>query len=524
VFGPFGEKGLTNSRFSFRVKYLYGDHDLDDELTVPDFEALIKPSIETAIQVAEAALVKAKLDASDLTAILLAGGTSQIPLVKDMLQGRFDLVPQIIPNDLMWLIARGAAIYHRDLMTRPGEASKQILGADLYLQTYGQGRLTDTLLVPSHQTLPYEFINDFVVNPLNGTLVIQLLTETGSREQSKVLLEKRLVNVEGLGLSKISVKVSIDRNKSIKLGVLNPKTGLPLANVEIKGELLSTSEELIAARKQYGFKELFSAPSSGRQNHAIGIDLGTTTCEVIVWGLQKQEFWKGIAEPQISQVLIRDSGVVSVDNGEYGSTTHGYFSNFKVDIGTKFDASKYTANNQLWPPEILSAHLLATIWKQVRDQLGESAHVSEAVITVPSDFSEDQVALVQNAAKIAGITTPILLPEPVAAFLAYADRYAPLSDPGQRFLIFDFGGGTTDVCVVETGQQDAINILSTSGNNAVGGKDLTNKISDSIISRFVVLNKLKPTKIELEKLRRRLFPKAELAKVELSKALIMGEV
>lgn len=515
---------MNSSGYAFNVDYFYETFDLEEELSVPEFEALIEPVIARAIAVVDGALGKTDCDKSDLDSILLAGGTSQIPLVKDTLEERFGCITRIVPRDLMWLIAKGAAIHHRDLMTRPQEATRLILGADLSLETYTQGRILPTILVPYHQVLPHTFVREFPVNAHASSVTIQLLSESGTSQQEPLALERRIINIQGLQVSRISVKVEIDRNRTIRLSVVNPKTGLPLDNVEIKGDLLSTSEEIKAARKEFGFQEMPSGRNSGNQRYAVGIDLGTTTCEVIVCDLEKNVFARGITEPQLSQVLIRENGRISVDNGEYNTSMEGYFSNFKVDIGTNVDRKKYAAHNRHWPPEILSAHLLATIWKQLHEQFGRNAPLTEAVITVPSDFSEDQTALVLNAARIAGIDNPVLLAEPVAAFLAYADTYPSIKSQGKRFVIFDFGGGTTDVCVVEAGASERIETLATSGNNTIGGKDLTQLIASAIVDRFALTNSLSLSVEERERLGRSLFKKADDAKVRLSLALMTGDV
>jgi molecular chaperone DnaK (HSP70) len=514
---------VDSPKYAFSLPYFYETVDLDDELTVPQYEAVIAPAVASAVEVAESAICKAGIGKDDLSGILLAGGSSQIPLVRDVLAERFACKTRIAAKDLMWLIAKGAAIHHRDLMTRPREATRLILGADLYLETFSDGRLTPTLLVPSHQTLPHQFTREFPISRHTSSLTIQLLTETGTRKQRQSRLNRRVISVASLGLTKITVKVTIDRNKTIKLAVINPKTNLLLDNVEIRGDVLSTPDEILAARSQYGLTNVVHRPATGNQRHCIGIDLGTTTCEVVVWNQEQRTFERGIPDPQLSQVLVRDSGLISVDDGEYNPSMEGYFSNFKVDIGREFDIDRYTAHGKVWPPDILSAHLLATIWRRVQERFGASDPIAEAVVTVPSDFSEDQSARVLNAARMAGIDVPILLPEPIAAFLTYADTYPAVSEAGQLFLIFDFGGGTTDVCVIETRSDGSVGILATYGNNAVGGKDLTYLIASRIVQRFIEANELEICEKERERLCRTLFSKADKAKVALSMALMTGE-
>ena len=170
----------------------------------------------------------------------------------------------------------------------------------------------------------------------------------------------------------------------------------------------------------------------------------------------------------------------------------------------------------------MSAYLLAAIWKQLQEKLGAEA-ISQAVITVPSDFSHDQNALVEQAAKIAGIANPILLTEPVAAALAYTEEFVDVGRAGQNFLIFDFGGGTTDVCVIKTKPDKKIEELGRNGNNSIGGEKLTIKITDAIIDRFMKANQIQDKPTGEAKLRNRLKDKIDEAKVAISQALAKGD-
>jgi molecular chaperone DnaK (HSP70) len=511
--------------YEFNIPYFYKQEDdtidLEEQLTIPDFEDISSPLISRAVEVADIAMSKAGLDNDELSGILLAGGTSQVPLVKETLEHKFECSAMIIPKDLMWLIAKGAAIYHKELMTRPKEVVRTPLGADLYLETFTQGRLEKTLLVNSHQSLPHKFTREFPINSNNSVLTIQLSTESGSSKNGILNLDRRIINIEGLKLEKIIVNVDISRNRNIKLSVLDPKTRRPLEKVEISGELFFTDEQIQNARKEYGFTNIPLQSSDLNQKYAIGIDLGTTTCEAIIWDSESKTFLHGIDEPQLSQVLIRDNGLVTVDNGNHSTEMKGYFSNFKVDIHNK-QTDKYEFNGKTWPPHLLSAHLLTVIWQKIHSKIGSKSSLTEAVITIPSDFSEDQTALVELAAKIAGIPNPILLTEPVAAFLAYSEAFNLNKRADKNYLIFDFGGGTTDVCIIKTIENDRVEIITSKGNNRIGGKDLTQKISEHIIDQFELNNGLKIDQKERERLYKLLFKKSDSAKIQLSEILISG--
>lgn len=512
-------------KHTIEVPWFFGEHDLYYDLTLPEFEDTAQPLIERAIGVAENALERSNVSMDDLNGVLLAGGTSQIPLVRDLLERRFERSTMIAPRDLMWLIARGAAAHHRKLMTRPREAVEPRLGADLFLETFDKGRLEPTLLVPSTQKIPHSFTRQFAINPEVQSLTIQLLSETGTTQRRPVELERRDINLTGINISRIEVRVTIDRNRLIRFSVLNPKTGQPLENnIEIRGNVLLTPEQIKRARTEYGFKQVDQrADSSKNQNVAVGIDLGTTTCEAVVWHPEGGQYRRGISEPLLSKVKVSRHGDVTVGEGDYAPNEEGYFDNFKVDIGTQ-STSRYTVFGRFWPPEILAAHLLANIWEQLQREVGQKSLLQEAVITVPSDFTEDQSALVFNAAKVAGIETPILLSEPVAAFLAYAEEFETIRAPDQKFLVFDFGGGTTDVCVIETRPFDRTEIVGSYGNNSVGGKDLTVRLAGLLLRSFENEHQLSLTQADRTRLQRMLFRPVDEAKVALSLALARGEV
>lgn len=510
-------------KHSVEIPYFYGEHDLNDEWTVPEFEGLIRPLVDRALTVAENALAKAGTTADELNGILLAGGTSQIPLVKDLIEQRFGLSPKIVPRELMWLVAKGAAIYHKDLMTRPTDSVKLKLGADLILETFTQGRIQQSVLVQGFQSLPHSFSRVFPVNREMPFLTVQLLSETSSAQDGSIPLARREISTDGLSLSQVLVKVEIDHNKTIKLSVHDPRSGLALDRVSIEGDLLGTPEQIRAVRETYSIK--VSAPKAStarRQSCAIGIDLGTTTCEAVIWDTEDRVYQHGLEEPLLSQVLVRPDGRITVDNGDHSAKNEGFFNNFKVDIGQENSSRPYVAFGKRWPPEVLSAHLLATIWAQLQVKYGQVAPLMEAVITVPSDFNPDQSAYVRNAAQIAGIENPILLAEPVAAFLAYAEDFDAVARPDQTFLIFDFGGGTTDVCVVGTKTFKRVEILGSDGNNNIGGKDITEDLASAILDRFVEKQQVLLKKTEREKLGRLLLPVADKAKVALSSALGEG--
>ena len=140
---------------------------------------------------------------------------------------------------------------------------------------------------------------------------------------------------------------------------------------------------------------------------------------------------------------------------------------YKVDI----DGKKYT-------PEEISAMILQKIKADVENYLGEP--VTEAVITVPAYFTDSQRQATKDAGKIAGLEVKRIINEPTAAALAYGiDK-----EEGQKkIMVFDLGGGTFDVSILEIGD-GVYEVLATRGNNHLGGDDFDEKIVDYIASEF----------------------------------------
>ena len=185
----------------------------------------------------------------------------------------------------------------------------------------------------------------------------------------------------------------------------------------------------------------------------------------------------------------------------------------KRKMGTSF---KYTVNGKEYTPEQISAFILQKIKKDAETFLGEP--VTKAVITVPAYFDDSQRQATKNAGEIAGLEVVRVINEPTAAAFAYGLDKSTGKD--QKILVFDLGGGTLDVTIMdfsEVDKQATFEVLSTSGDTQLGGKDMDAALINYIVSDFKTSNgvDLSGDKMAMNRVREA----AEKAKIELSTTL-----
>ncbi|HAB50405.1 MAG TPA: molecular chaperone DnaK, partial [Lactobacillus sp.] len=211
----------------------------------------------------------------------------------------------------------------------------------------------------------------------------------------------------------------------------------------------------------------------------IGIDLGTTNSAVAV--LEGKEA-KIITNPEGNRTT---PSVVSFKNGEtqvgevakrQAITNPNTISSIKRHMGE----AGYTVDieGKEYTPQEISAMILQYIKEYAESYLGEE--VTQAVITVPAYFNDSQRQATKDAGKIAGLKVERIVNEPTAAALAYGlDK----QDKDEKVLVFDLGGGTFDVSILELGD-GVFQVLSTNGDTNLGGDDFDNKIIDWLVAEF----------------------------------------
>lgn len=241
----------------------------------------------------------------------------------------------------------------------------------------------------------------------------------------------------------------------------------------------------------------------------IGIDLGTTnSCVAVMEGgdsviIQNAE--GGRTTPSVIAFTKDGERLVGQVAKRQAVTNHERtISSIKREMGTDYrvniDGKKYT-------PQEISAMILQKLKADAESYLGEP--VTDAVITVPAYFTDSQRQATKDAGKIAGLNVQRIINEPTAAALAYGvDK-----EMSQKIMVYDLGGGTFDVSILDI-NSGVIEVLATAGNNRLGGDDFDSCVVDYLVSEFKKENRFDLTKDPTAMQRVR--EAAEKAKIELS--------
>ena len=244
-------------------------------------------------------------------------------------------------------------------------------------------------------------------------------------------------------------------------------------------------------------------------SRVIGIDLGTTnSCVSVIEG------GEAVVIPNSEGARTTPSFVAFTKNGERlvgqvakrqaVTNSERTISSIKREMGTDY---RVNIDGKKYSPQEISAMILQKLKADAEAFLGEA--VTEAVITVPAYFTDAQRQATKDAGMIAGLNVKRIINEPTAAALAYGvDKEEP-----QKIMVYDLGGGTFDVSILDI-NSDVIEVLATAGNNRLGGDDFDKCIVDYLVDEFKRENKIDlrkdPTAMQ------RIKEAAEKAKIELS--------
>ena len=243
----------------------------------------------------------------------------------------------------------------------------------------------------------------------------------------------------------------------------------------------------------------------------IGIDLGTTnSCVAVMEGGKPTVIANAEGERTTPSIVAftktGDRLVGEPAKRQAVTNADRTIRSIKREMGTDY---KVDIEGKKYSPQEISAMILQTLKGDAENYLGEK--VTEAVITVPAYFNDAQRQATKDAGKIAGLDVKRIINEPTAAALAYGLD----NENEQKIMVYDLGGGTFDVSIIEIGD-GVIEVLSTAGNNRLGGDDFDQKVTDYILAEFKKQEgvDLSNDKMALQRIREA----AEKAKKELSSA------
>ena len=211
----------------------------------------------------------------------------------------------------------------------------------------------------------------------------------------------------------------------------------------------------------------------------IGIDLGTTnSCVAVLEGGEAKVIPNAEGNrttPSVVAFKGDDELVGETAKRQAVTNVKNTISSIKRKMGTN---EKVEANGRMYTPEEISAKILSKLKKDAESYLGDK--VTKAVITVHAYFNDAQRQATKNAGKIAGLDVERIINEPTAAALAYGlDK----QDVLQTILVYDLGGGTFDVSILELGD-GVFEVKSTAGNNHLGGDDFDERVANYLVSEF----------------------------------------
>jgi len=241
----------------------------------------------------------------------------------------------------------------------------------------------------------------------------------------------------------------------------------------------------------------------------IGIDLGTTnSCVAVMEGGQPVVIPNSEGQRTTPSIVgFTKSGerlIGEVAKRQTITNPDNTVMSIKREMGTNF---KVNIDGKDYSPQEISAMVLQKLKTDAESYLGEK--VTQAVITVPAYFTDSQRQATKDAGKIAGLEVMRIINEPTSAALAYGLD----NENEQKILVYDLGGGTFDVSVIEIGD-GVIEVLATSGNNRLGGDDFDERVMDYVVQEFKKLEgiDLSKDKMAIQRVR----DAAEKAKQELS--------
>ena len=524
---------MAKDTVTINLPYASGRKHLIEDLTLDDLQKISDPIIDKAIETIGVALEKANLKKEDIDLIILAGGSSQLPSVYSKIYDAIGKEPRIIPKNLMLAISYGASLYQREIFNYPKiKRDVRTLGNSLGLIVDDGGRRSVKLLLNHNEKLPARQVHKFEVGEGQSEVSLNLVTLVGDSGKIDRKLKQRNLKLSG-DASQVVVEITVTENRLIELTAYDPKHKDEKSIIQVDHHMMS-DKDIIEKRKLLGIEVVKDEIKKNIQP-CIGIDLGTTTTEFTytnrtgeaeLMHLVNPEsparyseycfpsviyFKSGLENPEIANQKACDAlGNADASENVCGSFKIADRNNYVISV----DGKSLTVGD-------LSAILLSKVWETAKENFGEM-DLRSAVVTVPAAFDFDACQDTYNAAKMAGIENVTLIDEPTAAYLYYSHVQGLDTTNIKNVLVFDFGGGTVDVAVLDVKNEayaesheykDCLfTVLGVSGAVNCGGKSIDDEIVKEIKRRFETKNDCTISATSLKRLR----AMVEEAKVQLS--------
>ena len=503
-----------NRSVSIDLPFFVNEESWHCDLSVDDLRRLSAPVIDKAVEPIREAMHKAGIRKGGFGLVLLAGGSSLLPGVRERVTEITGAEPVAFPRDPMYAIAYGAALYHRLVYELPKEPNR-LMGETLSILSDSSSETMLSPLVGEIEQIPTSKERPYRVD---GPVSIVLYSGNHPEPGMNTRLREKYLRLSS-NARNIVVRIDVDANKMVHLNAFDPKKPEESISIELNPDRVS-EEEIVELRKRFGV-ELADEIESSRGDHdshpCIGIDIGTTTSElayttrtgkVRLQALENPEQPKAYDPRCFPSVVYYPGRIdrpevanpVAWEASERGDPLA--FQSFKIEDWTR---SLANVDGETITVFDLTTALIDKIWSTARESpLKKAGKLSSAVVTVPAAFTPDQCALLWKAAYTAGIQQVKLIDEPVAAFIYYWQQFLD----GASFnigntLVFDYGGGTADVAILEIEKNPAVvpgkdkysrqepyrSPLATKSAFDCGGKVVDEQIMEFLKSLFEKQNK-----------------------------------
>ncbi|KAJ4802251.1 Heat shock 70 kDa protein [Rhynchospora pubera] len=521
-------------------------------ITAEEYNELSKELFAKCIDTIDTCLRDAKVGADIVDEVILFGGSTRIPLLQAQIKQYFNGKELKISNHLGTAVAFGAALQASFLCTRRYERVNclSLLDATSFSLGMQSSQGLMYVLIPKGTTIPTR--TERMCRYYNQTtLVVEVYEGEGRMTSENNLLGKLVLPGSSFSPNGRDFKVcfEVDVSGTLTVTAEESSTGIrnnitfTINNIEdsqkrVWNAFLYKKGEKISKEQSEKTMGHSSRQYVEQEEHAIGIDFGTTYSCVAVWQRNEVEIIENEYGSPVtsSSVAFTDAGLLIVDEEQVMINPTNAIPNIKRLIGRCYSdptvasgkifrpfgvrrgnnnrvmlSVQYKGEEKNFAPEEIAAMVLSKLKKNAESHL--SSKVTKAVISVPACFNDSQRKAIKDAGAIAGLNVMQLLNEPTAAAIAYYDSQEMHDAMPKTLLIFDLGGGNLDVSIVEL-NAGTIQVRAVVGYTNLGGQDFDENLVCHFVKKFM---KEKNSDISNKpKSLRRLRAACERAKIALS--------